>query len=140
MPFDNLPPPPDLGGRAYPGHGRNYPDFPTPPARPKAPPGPPPKVSGKVIPPTPKLMPKPPPMRQISKPHWLCTVLDIVGVLVIVVLVVWALSYSWEIQTNKVKAWAKDYDLRHCIGKYDTPQCHKDRAISNAKAYEQTRN
>lgn len=33
MPFDTLPPPPDLGGRVYPGHGRKYPDFPTPPVR-----------------------------------------------------------------------------------------------------------
>jgi len=110
-----------------------------PPVRPKAPPAPPPKVPGKTIPPTAKLPPKPPPMRQIPKPHWFRTVLDWVGVLTIAGLGVWALSYGVLTQTEKVKVWAKDYDLKHCLGKYDTPQCHKDRAINKAKAYEQAK-
>lgn len=110
-----------------------------PPTRPKGPPAPPPKVMGKNVPSLPKPLPAALFKRPTAKPHWSRTLLDLTGVLVIAVLGVWALSYGWKIQTDKVKVWAKDYDLRHCIGKYDTPQCHKDRAISNAKAYEQTK-
>lgn len=58
-----------------------------------------------------------------------------VGLLVCIVLFSWALAEGFELQKRDVYAWAKDYDYRHCSGRFDTPACHERKAKENAAAY-----
>lgn len=58
-----------------------------------------------------------------------------VGLLILIVLFSWALAEGFELQKRDVYAWAKDYDYRHCSGRFDTPACHERKAKENAAAY-----
>lgn len=104
----------------------------------KAPAGPPPLNNGRSLP----IPPPPPPMRfklpprpVEPEPSFLSRMVGWIILSVGVVLFSLAMAKVFEIQARDVKAWAKDFDYRHCMGKYDTPACHEPKEKAKAEAY-----
>lgn len=111
-----------------------------PPVRPSAPKGPPPVKGRHWVPPTlttnKASPPPPPPMRNpsvINDPPAPLRI-KLIGFLLLGALVVLG-ALGMNKTFDDIQVWAKDYDLRHCLGKYDTQQCHQDRADAKARAY-----
>lgn len=127
MTKDTVPPPDGLVGRNYPGHCYKR-------LLPPAPPMPPPVrwfLNEKEIPP-PHLRKK---KEKFSVKERFKIFMGWVVLSICVVLFSWALAKGMELQARDVSAWAKDYDYRHCWGKFDTPACHARKAKENAEAY-----
>lgn len=61
---------------------------------------------------------------------------DVILVILGVVLFSWLLTASMQKQAEDVSTWAKDFDYRHCWGKFDTQACHERKAAGNQAAYE----
>lgn len=108
-----------------------------PPVRPPAPKGPPTITHRDGSPPIPPPMRNPngiparPTIRyndEMSKRNALIGVLLLGTFLVLI-----ALGYAKTM--SDLDNWVKNYNLRHCKGDFDTPQCRKDRADARAKAY-----
>lgn len=108
-----------------------------PPVRPPAPKGPPPapppmrNPSVSSRPPRMSCLSNHPPVKYKDDLSWHTKLIGFLLLGMFVVLVVLGMSKTFD----DMQVWAKDYDLRHCIGKYDTPQCHQDRADMKARAY-----
>jgi len=105
-----------------------------PPVRPPAPKGPPPApppMRNPNIPGYTPKMPRRPPVKYVEEPSWHTKLIGLLLLGMFVVLVVLGMNKTFD----DIQVWAKDYDLRHCLGKYDTPQCHQDRADAKARAY-----
>lgn len=103
--------------------------------RPRPPNPPLPKPPGKGTPSVRKgPFPPPPPMRQgnvADSTPWRAKLIAFLLLGTFVVLVALGMNKSFD----DIRSWAKGYDRAHCLGAYDTPQCHQDRADAKAKAY-----
>lgn len=98
--------------------------------RPKAPPPPPPPMRNPNIPDVPRPPRRPPVLVVKDQPFigkavgWLLLAMGVV---------IFALGYAKVM--GDLDRWAEDYTLRHCSGKFDTPECRADQAKERAKAY-----
>ena len=61
---------------------------------------------------------------------------DVILVIMGIVLFSWVMTMAMQKQAEDVSAWAKDFDYRHCWGKFDTQACHERKAAGNQAAYE----
>lgn len=134
MPMNTLPPPLGLAGRHYPGHCYKLPPLPAPP---------PLKGGRYAVPPmsVKRLVLSSPPVWERKKvrknkfKEGVKTFFSWVAAITLVILFSWALATGFELQKRDVGIWAKDFDYRHCTGKFDTPACHERKAKENAAAY-----
>lgn len=61
---------------------------------------------------------------------------DVVFVIAGIVLFSWLVTMGMQKQAEDLSTWAKDFDYRHCWGKFDTPACHERKTAGNKAAYE----
>lgn len=77
---------------------------------------------------------------ELTKPRGfkkrLLMIRDVILFIMGIVLFSWVMTMAMQKQAEDVSAWAKDFDYRHCWGKFDTQACHERKAAGNQAAYE----